>query len=282
MSAVAWRLGELLRIREEEAWTDYRVAASNIAGLKLVTPVGARECWMSFEQLRNCWIARNLRRERAVRDGTTDVAKRMLGADLGSRPEAERAHVRWFAPYVIAFSKSGMTRHSSQRELTTLIERVSTECGHSNKPHWRTLSNHLKTWKSGLCDGRSFASMVSARGNRQKRFKDFEGRFTEILQKMVFVKNRRSSKEVLSTLRAELEAYNLAAAPSDRVTFKICERTVERRIATYSQELKTKAWEGGQSTSMHCTIVGVAPVASRPLQIDHQTMDVYVINPKTG
>lgn len=284
MSGVNWRLGELLHVKEEAAWVPFRIAEIVDSGLNLVEPDTGRACWKAAEELRRLWGQRMLRRERPARSGMSDAAKQLLGADLGSRPEAERAHVRWLAPYIMEFGRSGLTRHASRKALEPLILRVAAEHKHDKAPNWRTLSNHLKTWKHGLSDGRALALNIGARGNRSVRFKKFEPVMAALLDKMVFVRPRQSAKEVRSAIQAALDAYNITAAPGDRVQFKLSERTVERRIAARSEEQKVLARGGKEAVRRTCRVVGVAPEPTRPLevvQIDHTVLDVLVVHPKT-
>ncbi len=287
MSHVNWKLGELLRLKLEEHWTSYRVSEFVNGGLNLVDSGTGQHSWRGTAELVSLWGFGRLRRERAGRDKLTDVARRLLEGGNAGENDSERRHRRWIAPYIMAFRREATFKHASRRKLEALIKRVADEQADKNPPHWRTLSNHIKTWKAGLATGSVLKFAIRARGNRQKRFKGFEPQIDELLQKHVFKKERASMKEVLSHLQTALDAYNLAATPDQRVDakFQLSERTVQRRIQSYSNDIKVLAAKGKKAVREQCTLVGDGPEAAFPLEMvlmDHTELDILVVHPATG
>ena len=285
MTAVNWALGEALRVREGAEWRTFRVSGRTDDGLNLVEEASKRACWKSEAELRGLWKARELRRERAPTDALKEAAKRLLSRSLCSMSEAERAHVRWLAPYLLAFLRRGGARHASRRELEALIAEVAAERGHEKRPHWRTVSDHLRAMKGGRADGRWLVPRVSARGNRTPRFGRFEGEIDRALRELVLVPNRAPMEDVLARLRAELEAFNDRVPADERVKCALSRRTLERRVAAMAEDEKVAAWQGKQAARRKCVPVGRAPKSARPLQhveIDHTVLDVLVVHPETG
>lgn len=276
--------GTLLKLLSVDgaSFRELRVISQEGDGVILLDEASGKREWFAHAELRAKWLERRLTTIDRRTEKESGPARQLRKAQRLARSPAERRYMKFLAPYLIAFRKTGSEKHASKKLLSEIIKKVSEREGHEKRPGWRTVSDTLARWKASGGTGFS-VPRLSARGNRSLRFGAFEATIDEYLRKHVLIRERKTLSYVQSQLSLALEVFNAKLPEEDRVTLPSI-ATLERRLAAIDEYTKTVAWEGERAAKRKRVKVGRFKLAERPMEFvefDHTPADILVVHPRT-
>lgn len=280
--ATNWKLGEKLAILCDGAWKTVTVCARADDGINVLDEQLRAEFY-SEARLRRLFADGELKRSKPRRT-MTELARKRLEASLCALPASQRAHARLLSAYIMEFVRRGGQGRASRHHLEQIIADVAAEQQDAKPPSWRTLSDKLKHMEDGKVDLRRVMGGREMRGNRSKRFGDFEQVIKDVLKEKILIAEPSTTIDTLATLRTRLKSWNATQQPEHRVTRTLSLRTLQRRISKISDYEKTLAWDGSKEAARRYQPVGKAPPARFAMdvvEIDHTVADVFAVHPKT-